>query len=60
VDAYVKWTLREVERNGRLVWTAGRIEDCRQPWEGWPGTRYEAKAVAAGRQPAYLTFRKPR
>jgi tRNA (guanine-N7-)-methyltransferase len=27
------------------------------PWAGWPGTRYEAKALAAGRQPQYLTFR---
>ncbi len=25
------------------------------PWPGWPGTRYEAKALAAGRQPEYLT-----
>ncbi|WP_368040931.1 tRNA (guanosine(46)-N(7))-methyltransferase TrmB [Acetobacter estunensis] len=28
--------------------------------EGWPGTRYEAKALKAGRQPFYWTFiRKP-
>ena len=27
-------------------------------WPGWPGTRYEAKALAAGRQPQYLTFRR--
>ena len=34
-----------------------RIEhDPRQPWEGWPGTRYEAKALRAGRAPWYLTF----
>ncbi|TIO11894.1 MAG: tRNA (guanosine(46)-N7)-methyltransferase TrmB, partial [Mesorhizobium sp.] len=26
------------------------------PYEGWPGTRYEAKALRAGRRPAYLTF----
>jgi tRNA (guanine-N7-)-methyltransferase len=25
------------------------------PWEGWPGTRYERKALAAGRRPEYLT-----
>ena len=28
------------------------------PWPGWSATRYEAKAVAAGRPPAYLTFRR--
>jgi tRNA (guanine-N7-)-methyltransferase len=25
-------------------------------WPGWPGTRYETKALAAGRRPHYLTF----
>ena len=28
------------------------------PWPDWPGTRYEAKALAAGRLPQYLTFRR--
>lgn len=28
-----------------------------EAWPGWPGTRYEAKALAAGRVPQYLTFR---
>jgi tRNA (guanine-N7-)-methyltransferase len=27
-------------------------------WEGWPGTRYEAKALREGRAPAYLRFRR--
>ena len=26
------------------------------PYAGWPGTRYEAKALREGRTPAYLTF----
>jgi tRNA (guanine-N7-)-methyltransferase len=58
VDAYVKWTLREVGRSDRLIWTADCLEDCRQPWPGWPGTRYEAKAVAEQRRTAYLVFRR--
>lgn len=29
--------------------------DRADAWEGWPGTRYEAKALAAGRRPQYLT-----
>ena len=34
-----------------------RIErDTTVPWEGWCGTRYEAKALLAGRVPRYLTF----
>ncbi len=27
-----------------------------RPWAGWPGTRYEAKALREGRSPAYLRF----
>jgi tRNA (guanine-N7-)-methyltransferase len=30
--------------------------DSGEPWEGWPGTRYEAKALRAGRRPRYLTM----
>ena len=30
--------------------------DWSEPWPGWTRTRYEAKAVAAGRAPSYLTF----
>jgi tRNA (guanine-N7-)-methyltransferase len=58
VPAYVTWTVREIAQVGEMVWTAGDVRDCRTPWAGWPGTRYEAKAVAEGRQPAYLVFRK--
>ena len=58
VDAYVAWTIREVAAHGKLVWTATRPEECCRPWEDWPGTRYEAKALAEGRRPHYLTFRK--
>jgi tRNA (guanine-N7-)-methyltransferase len=58
VDAYVAWTLREVARHGGLTWTQTSLEACRSPWPGWPGTRYEAKALSEGRRPAYLTFLK--
>ncbi len=30
--------------------------DPARPWDGWPGTRYEAKALLAGRRPQYLTI----
>jgi tRNA (guanine-N7-)-methyltransferase len=58
VESYLGWTLEQVAAHGRL-----KLEDAggdhRQPWESWPGSRYEAKAVSAGRLPAYLTFRRP-
>ena len=58
VDAYVKWTLREVAGNPHLVWTADTVQACREPWADWPGTRYEEKARAEGRRATYLTFRR--
>ncbi len=30
--------------------------DSGEPWADWPGTRYEAKALKAGRVPVYLTL----
>lgn len=30
--------------------------DRSRPWAGWPSTRYEAKALKAGRAPNYLIF----
>jgi tRNA (guanine-N7-)-methyltransferase len=32
--------------------------DWHQPWSGWTGTRYEAKALRAGRRPHYLIWRR--
>lgn len=58
IDSYVAWTLAHLLRRSDFVWTAGRAEDWRRPFAGWPGTRYEAKALAAGRKPAYLEFRR--
>lgn len=58
IDSYVDWTLRHLLRHPAFEWTAERADDWRQPWDGWPGTRYEAKALREGRRPAYLVFRK--
>ncbi|MBL4542669.1 MAG: 3-phosphoshikimate 1-carboxyvinyltransferase [Rhodobacteraceae bacterium] len=55
IDDYARQALIEVPRAG-LAWTARAPADWRQPWPGWQPTRYEAKALAAGRRPVYLTF----
>lgn len=55
---YVDWTLRCLARRPDFQWTARRADDWRLPWPGWPGTRYEAKAIREGRTPCYLTFRR--
>ena len=61
IDDYAGWTLARATRCPDLAWTAERADDWRQPFPGWPGTRYEAKAIAAGRRPTYLEFaRRPR
>ncbi|MDP4021580.1 tRNA (guanine(46)-N(7))-methyltransferase TrmB [Methylobacterium sp. NEAU 140] len=61
IDDYAGWTLARALRCPTLRWTARTARDWTQPFPGWPGTRYEAKAVAAGRRPTYLEFaRRPR
>lgn len=56
IDTYVNWTLAHIEDHPDFEWTATKAADWRQPWSGWPGTRYEAKAIREGRTPCYLTF----
>ncbi len=56
IDDNAGWTLARVLRSPDFIWRAATAEDWRKPWAGWSGTRYEAKALAAGRKPVYLTF----
>ena len=56
IEDYVRHTLEVVTRDSRFAWTAEGPRDWREPWAGWPGTRYEAKALREGRRPYYLTF----
>ncbi|RZK91802.1 MAG: tRNA (guanosine(46)-N7)-methyltransferase TrmB [Methylobacterium sp.] len=61
IDDYAGWTLVRAARCPVLTWTASDARDWTRPFPGWPGTRYEAKALAAGRRPTYLEFsRGPR
>jgi tRNA (guanine-N7-)-methyltransferase len=44
-----------------FVWLARSAADWRERPADWPPTRYEEKARAAGRTPAFLQFvRRPR
>jgi len=56
IDDYIGWVLARALRSRHFRWTATRADDWRKPYEGWPGTRYEAKAIREGRVPSYLTF----
>ncbi|HEY8383881.1 MAG TPA: tRNA (guanine(46)-N(7))-methyltransferase TrmB [Microvirga sp.] len=56
IDDYAGWALARILRSPDFRWTAETAEDWRRSWAGWPGTRYEAKALHEGRVPSYLTF----
>jgi tRNA (guanine-N7-)-methyltransferase len=56
IDDYAGWVLARILRSPHFVWLAGSAADWQSAWEGWTSTRYEAKALAAGRRPVYLTF----
>ncbi len=58
ISSYIDWTLLHLGRDDRFEWTAERAADWLRPFPDWPGTRYEAKALAAGRTPTYLEFRR--
>lgn len=55
IDDYAGWTLARLACAPEFEWTAERAADWRTPHAGWVRTRYEAKAIAAGRRPSYLT-----
>jgi len=55
---YCRWILAALTDAADFEWLARRPTDWRQRPADWPATRYEAKALAAGRRPAYLSFRR--
>jgi tRNA (guanine-N7-)-methyltransferase len=58
IDSYVNWTLLFCRAHDAFDWQATEAADWHEPYVGWPGTRYEAKAIREGRRPAYLRFRR--
>ncbi len=56
IDTYVNWTLFHCSHHPDFIWSASTPDDWKLPFQEWPGTRYEEKAMKAGRTPAYLTF----
>jgi tRNA (guanine-N7-)-methyltransferase len=56
IDDYSGWTLRRFLASPYFRWTARSAQDWLIPWPEWRPTRYEAKALRAGRRSVYLTF----
>ncbi len=55
---YLDWMLERASAHPAFEWLARKPEDWRTRPKDWPPTRYEQKALAAGRQPAFLRFRR--
>ncbi len=55
---YLTWILERITTHPAFEWLARRPDDWRERPPDWPPTRYEAKARAAGRPPAFLRVRR--
>ena len=53
---YLVWTLERLSAHPELKWLARSPDAWRRRPADWPETRYEAKAIAAGRACNYLRF----
>jgi tRNA (guanine-N7-)-methyltransferase len=54
--SYLAWMLEHLTAHPAFTWIARRPDDWRKRPADWPATRYEGKALAAGRTPAFLRF----
>jgi tRNA (guanine-N7-)-methyltransferase len=53
---YLVWILERLPLHPVFRWQAQGSPDWRDRPADWPPTRYEQKAIAAGRRPTYLRF----
>jgi tRNA (guanine-N7-)-methyltransferase len=58
---YLRWMLELAPVHPDFEWRARGPQDWQLRPDDWPATRYERKAIVAGRQPYFLRlFRRPR
>lgn len=53
-----RWMLEHTWRHPAFEWLARAPADWRERPADWPRTRYEQKALAVGRKPVFLRFRR--
>jgi tRNA (guanine-N7-)-methyltransferase len=58
IGDYAGTVLQAAREQGAFCWMARTPRDWRQRGGDWPPTRYEAKAIAAGRRCYYLEFQR--
>jgi tRNA (guanine-N7-)-methyltransferase len=56
VADYACWILQAIQAQASFRWTANSPADWRLRGPDWPATRYEQKALAAGRNCTYFRF----
>lgn len=57
-EGYISWTLEHAPGHPAFIPLRTAAEWRQRPAQGWPVTRYEAKARAQGRTPAFFAFRR--
>ncbi len=55
---YVAWMMACLDRHPAFHWPISRAEDWRRRTDDWPQTRYEEKALATGRKPVFMIWRR--
>lgn len=55
---YIRWSLQHLMDSDDFEWTAQTADDWRKPPADWVNTRYEMKALAKGKKPVYLVFKR--
>lgn len=58
IDDYVSWMLAHLLCRDDFLWLARDPVDWQKRPADWPSTRYEAKAIQAGRTPTYLELKR--
>ncbi len=55
--SYIQWILGCMSRADGISWNVSKARDWQQRNKDWPQTRYEKKALLAGRRPIYLNYK---
>ncbi|MGB0696933.1 MAG: tRNA (guanine(46)-N(7))-methyltransferase TrmB [Rhodospirillaceae bacterium] len=55
---YALWSMQHLQAHPAFAWTARQPRDWRDRPADWVETRYEAKAIQAGRAPCYLIWQR--
>lgn len=55
---YIRHSLAHLNNSSLFEWTAESAEDWNNPPKDWVQTRYEKKALDAGKKPIYLIFKR--